>query len=183
MLFALSSLLLLAGAQVADMPEAETPLTGLECKAEKVTYSLPGNAIWAAHLTKPNIRPSAASDMLLMVTGPAFVRDFSFETSQGFGGTYLQVTDYDEDTEQSMPAAKQPEDAIAFHAFARNASGGWMRIADAPQSDGIVPVAIYIPDVSKHFWYNEKYEDIETGETLEDVVDMPQGLLIGTCGE
>ncbi|MFC4291600.1 hypothetical protein ACFOWX_04135 [Sphingorhabdus arenilitoris] len=159
----------------------EAPLTALPCTIQDAVYTIAGEKAWEISFTQPKIRPSAASDLLLMVTGSAFVRDFSFEASQGFGGTYLQVTVDDAELGQSMPAEDQPDDPIAFHGFAQNQAGGLVRLPDAPQSGDMAPVAIYIPDVSKYFWYDEKYTDIETGETLDEPVALPQGLFMGSC--
>ncbi len=161
---------------------AQTPmLKPLECGATEAYYTMPGDEIWAVNFTKPKHPPSAASDLLMTITGVDFVRDFAFTSAQGFGGTSLLVTEDDEEAGQPMPAAEQPADSMAFHAFTLDEAGGLVRMADAPTGGGTAPVAIYIPDVSRYFWYDDKYVDIETGKTLDEPVDMPQGVFIGHC--
>lgn len=174
MSFLASSLLLLSASSVPALAPLDCPIT-------KASYAMPGAEDWAVQFFKPKHAPTASSDLLMMVTGIDFVSDFAFASAQGFGGTSLLLADDDEDAGQPMPAAKQPEDSMAFHAFAISAEGGLMRIETAPMSTDKAPVAIYIPDVSKHFWYDEKYVDNETGETIDERVDMPQGLFIGSC--
>ncbi len=155
----------------------------LACPIEAAVYTNPVEPIWEVSFRKPQFAPTAASDLLMMVTGSAFVRDFAFTQSQGFGGSYLLVADDDAEAGQPMPTEEQPEDALAFHAFERGDAGGLIRLADAPLAGEGAPVALYLPDLSKYFWYDDHYVDIETGETLPDRVDMPQAIFIGACAD
>lgn len=157
------------------------PLTPLACDITKATYEMPGAPDWAVNFYQPKHPPTAASDVLMVVTGIDFVRDFALTSAQGFGGTSLLVTEDDEDAGQPLVSVEQPEDAMAFHALYLDDKGGLVRSENAPLAAADAPVAIYIPDVSKHFWYDEQYVDTETGEPVPGPVDMPQGLFIGSC--
>lgn len=157
------------------------PVVPLECDITKATYEMPGAPDWAVDFYQPKHPPTAASDLLMVVQGIDFVRDFALTSAQGFGGTSLLATKDDQDEGQPLVADDQPEDSMAFHAFYLDDQGGLTRSKNAPVATDKAPVAIYIPDVSKHFWYDEHYVDNETGDRTPDPVDMPQGLFIGKC--
>lgn len=157
-------------------------LTPLQCPIEKAVYENPEQTEWQLVFTKPEHRPSAASDLLLSVTGIDFVMDFAFTASQGFGGTYLLTTSHDEETDQSFPASEEDQPGnIAFYGLNPGKHGGLLPMEDPPQSDEAAPAAIFIPDVSRHFWYDAKYVDSETGETLHDPVDIDQAMFFVKC--
>lgn len=180
MLFALTSLFLMSSA--AAVPGGQAfGLDHLDCPITKAIYLQPNDPDWTIGFTKPKHAPTASSDLLMTVSGIDFVRDFAFASAQGFGGTSLLVTEDDQEAGQPMAASDQPDDPMAFHAFRIDAAGGLSRISDAPMADSDAPVAIYIPDVSRYFWYDEHYVDNETGKIIPEPIDMAQGLFLGTC--
>lgn len=177
----LTSLFLLSSTAAIPEKQAAFGLDKLDCPITKAIYLLPNDPDWTLSFVKPKHAPTASSDLLMVVTGIDFVRDFAFASAQGFGGTSLLLAEDDEEAGQPMAASEQPDDPMAFHAFRIDAAGGLSRVSDAPMADGEAPVAIYIPDVSRHFWYDEHYVDNETGERIAEPVDMAQGLFLGVC--
>ncbi len=173
-------------AQPADGKTAETEPTTVAlgnpaCTIENARYRNSADPDWQLLFGKTDPRPTAASDLLLIVTDGDIYRNYAFSQSQGFGGVGLLTTDEEAESGVLMPAEEQPEEILHFHGFRIGDTGGAVMLIDAPQADDPAPAAIYLPDLSRHYWYDGYREDLETGERTPARYDMPRALFLPEC--
>lgn len=162
-------------------PAPSVTLSNPPCAVENVYYEMADMPIWQIGFGVTNPRPTAASDLLMVVIGADFYRNYAFSSAQGFGGASLLLTEEVPGSGVISVSEEQLDEPLRFNAFSVSEAGGVTMLIDPPQAGDPAPAALYLPDLSRHYWYDESSVDPETGETVPDRVDIPRALFLPTC--
>jgi hypothetical protein len=132
-----------------------SPARGAACTAERARYVQAGGGFTAA-LVYAGSYGTAASNLFFKVEGKGRQLWFRFQTSNGYGGIYLEpISDPDTANKESGPASLATGEesgdaqAIAFIPYRSNL----IEIADPPQAGDAPPPVIVLPGLGVLLWY------------------------------
>ena len=162
------------------------PLQAPACPPERAVYRLHGAPGFSAGFLRQDRRKVSASDLVLWLKTPARTYFFSFQSPNGYGGTYL-VPDIDpraaarlddegerDEAERVRAAAGEP---VAFDAFAKDLSA----LKSPPQSDGPAPALLFSRGLGPALWYEPAA--LAGGDSAAPQESMPVGLFRAAgCG-